>query len=109
MTKYPRISVNGSIMNGWTDFYGSADCRWSMDLLKQDQKNKYNGMKFVKIGKLRKLISDFNGRTRMPVVRKPALNVVKNRKHFTCWNQKLITRSQRKFTVFEISNCSIVF
>ena len=95
--------------NGWIDFYGSADCRRAMDLLKQDQKNKYNGMKFVKIGKLRKLICDFNGRSRMPVIKKPAMKVVKKRKHFTCWNQKLIIRSQRKFTVFEISDCAIVF
>ena len=95
--------------NGWIDFYGSADCRRAMDLLNHDQKNKNNGMKFVKIGKLRKLICDFNGRSRMPVERKPAIKVVKKRKRFTCWNQKLNIRSQRKFTVFEISDCSIVF
>ena len=33
---------------------------------------------------------DFNGRSRMPVIKKPAMKVVKKRKHFTCWNQKLI-------------------
>ena len=95
--------------NGWIDFYGSADCRRAMDFLKQDQKNKYNDMKFVKIGKLRKLMCDFNGRPRMPVIKKPAMKVVKKRKNFKCWNQKLIIRSQRKFAVFEISDCAIVF
>ena len=95
--------------NGWIEFNGSADCHRAMDLLKHDQKNKYNGMKCVKIGKLRKLLCDFNGRSRMPVERKPAIKVVKKRKSFTCWYQKLIIRSQRKFTVFEIFDCSIVF
>ena len=66
--------------NGWIGFYGSADCRRAMDLLKQDQMNKYNGMKFVKVGKLRKLMCDFNGRSRMPVERKPAMKVVKKRR-----------------------------
>ena len=41
---------------GWIDLYGSADCRRAMELMKQDQTNKYNGMKFVKIGKFTKLM-----------------------------------------------------